>query len=340
MQEPGKDCQGVQSKERSLYHVSTKRILCADIGGTNSRFGLFEADPTGNLSVVETQWFRTEEVASFGHLIRLLRESEFQLKPGDADIVVIAVAGPVERGVYSAPPLIPWDVDLTDALTDYGFKRSILINDFVAQAYATRSIVGQSAREILPGQIIPGGTVAVIGAGTGLGKAMLVSDSDGRYIAIPSEGAHASFPFESQEEFRFQEFLIQELGEDYITANSVVSGKGLTLIRQFLTGEKLEPKDVLAKCTLNCETLVWASRFYGRACRNFALETLSLGGMYITGGIAAKLPQLVTHDAFSREFRSSKTMGRLLAQMPVTLMSDEESGLWGAAFLGQQVVQE
>ena len=320
--------------------MSTKGILCADIGGTNSRFGFFEADHTGNLSVVETKWFRTGETASFGHLLRLLEESGFRLKPADADIVVIAVAGPVERGVYSAPPLIPWDVDITNARTDYGFKRSILINDFVAQAYATRSIVGQSAREILPGHIIPEGTVAVIGAGTGLGKAMLVPDSDGRYIAIPSEGAHASFPFVSLQESRFQEFLIQELGEDSITANSVVSGKGLTFIHQFLAGEKLQPKDVMAKCTLNCETLVWASRFYGRACRNFALETLSLGGVYIAGGIAAKAPQLVTHDAFSREFRSSKTMGRILAQMPVTLISDEESGLWGAAFLGQQVVRE
>jgi glucokinase len=169
---------------------------------------------------------------------------------------------------------------------------------------------------------------------------MLVSGCDGRYIAIPSEGAHASFPFVSLQESRFQEFLIHELGEEYITANSVVSGKGLTLIHRFLTGEKLEPKDVMGRCTLNCETLVWASRFYGRACRNFALESLSLGGMYITGGIAAKLPQLVTHDAFSREFRSSKTMGRILAQISVALMSDEESGLWGAAFLGNQVTQE
>lgn len=320
--------------------MSTKRILCADIGGTNSRFGHFGADPIGNLSVVETKWFRTEEAASFGHLIRLLEESEFRLKPADADIVVIAVAGPVEKGAYSAPPLIPWDVDITDAKTDYGFKRSILINDFVAQAYATRSIVGESAQRILPGHIIPGGTVAVIGAGTGLGKALLVPLSSGGCIAIPSEGAHTNFAFVSREEFRFQEFLIQELGEEYITANSVVTGKGLTFVHQFLTGEKLKPNDVMARCTVNCETLVWASRFYGRACRNFALETLSFGGVYIAGGIAARVPQLVTHNAFSREFRSSKTMGRLLAQIPVALMSDEESGLWGAAFLGQQVMQQ
>ena len=340
MQEPGRDGQRINTQERGPHLVSTKRILCADIGGTNSRLGHFGTDPAGNLSVVETKWFRTEEAASFGHLIRLLRESEFQLMPGDADIVVIAVAGPVERGVYSAPPLIPWEVDITNAWTDYGFKRSILINDFVAQAYATRTIAGQSARGILTGHIIPMGTVGVIGAGTGLGKAMLVSDSNGRYIAIPSEGAHAVFPFVSQDEFRFHEFLIQELGEEYITANSVVSGKGLTLVHQFLTGEKLEPQDVMARCTLNCDTLIWASRFYGRACRNFALEGLCIGGIYIAGGIAAKLPQLVTHNAFSWEFRSSKTMGRILAQIPVALMSDEESGLWGAAFLGQQVMQE
>ena len=327
--------------KRGAYNcVNTKRILCADIGGTNSRFGHFEADAAGNLSVAGTKWFRTGEVASFGHLIRLLRKSDFQLKPGDADIVVIAVAGPVERSVYSFPPLIPWDIDITNARTDYGFRKALLINDFVAQAYATRSIVGHSAREILPGQIISQGTVAVIGAGTGLGKAMLVSGSNGRYIAMPSEGAHANFPFVSLQESRFQEFLIHKLGEEYITANSVVSGKGLTLIHQFLTGEKLEPKDVMRKCTLDCETLVWASRFFGRVCRNFALEILSLGGMYIAGGIAAKLPQLVTHEAFSREFRSSKTMGRILAQISVALMSNEESGLWGAAFLGNQVIQE
>ena len=320
--------------------MSIKRILCADIGGTNSRFGCFETDPTGNLSAVETKWFRTEEVASFGHLIRLLRECDFRLRLEDADIVVIAVAGPVERGVYSAPPLITWDIDITDARTDYGFRKTLLINDFVAQAYATRTVAGLSARKILPGRIIPRGTIAVIGAGTGLGKAMLVPCNHDRYIAIPSEGAHASFPFVSLQEYRFQEFLIQEMGEEYITANSVVSGKGLTLIHQFLTGERLDPKDVMSRCTSNCETHVWASRFFGRVCRNFALESLSLGGMYIAGGIAAKLPQLITHDVFSREFLSSRTMGGILAQIPVALMSDEESGLWGAAFLGNQMMQE
>lgn len=317
-----------------------KKILTADIGGTNSRFGYFETDDAGRLTLKQTKWFRTGDAESFTSLMTMVNESDFSLKPSDADIAVFAVAGPVEKGLYSAPPLIPWDIDITNAGDDYGLRRCVLINDFIAQAFATRSYAGKSAREILSGNISPGGIVAVIGAGTGLGKATLVPDGAGGFVAIPSEGGHASFPFVSEPEFRFQKFVMQELGEEYLTGNHVVSGRGLSLIHHYLTGEKLEPKDVTASCTAASETLAWAARFYGRVCRNYALEVLSVGGIYIAGGVAAKLPELLTHRAFREEFRSSKTMSGILSQIPVFLIADEESGLWGAAMVGQQALQK
>ena len=52
--------------------------------------------------------------------------------------------------------------------------------------------------------------------------------------------------------------------------------------------------------------------------------------------MAAKSPELLTHAAFAREFRTSKTMGKLLETIPVFLIQDEASGLWGAAFFGLQ----
>lgn len=320
--------------------MSAHKILSADIGGTNSRFGYFETGPQGDLALVRSKWFRTKDAGSFRHLMAMLSESDFPLKPADADIAVIAIAGPVERGVYSAPPLIPWNIDITKAEADYGFKWTVLINDFIAQAYASRSHPGKSAREILPGRAFAEGTVAVIGAGTGLGKAALVPDGAGGYSAMASEGAHANFPFVSRDETRFQEFLMQDLGEEYITANTVVSGKGLSLIHLFLTDEKLEPNDVLSRCTPDCTTTEWAARFYGRACRNFALETLARGGLYIAGGVAARSPVLVTHQAFEEEFRSSRTMSAILTLIPVFLITNEESGLWGSAFLGQQLLRK
>jgi glucokinase len=316
-----------------------KNILTADIGGTNSRFAHFTSDRNGNLSLVNTVWFQTHEMSSFAELISGLNKKSFSILPDRADVTVIAIAGPVERGVYSSPPFISWDIDVSNARTDYGFNTCLLINDFVAQAYACKSPVGDAAETILAGQIIDDAAVAVIGAGTALGKALLMPYEKGRYVAVPSEGGHASFPFSSAREFQYHEFLLQHLNHKYITANFVVSGQGLSYVHHFLSGRDLKPGEVAAELSLDSETLIWASRFYGRVCRNYALETLALGGVYIAGGVAAKIPQLLKHSAFEAEFRSSSTMSDILSNIPVFLITNEESGLWGAAFLGVQTIE-
>ncbi len=313
-----------------------KKILAADIGGTNSRFAHFTVEAGGKLKLVDVKWLQTANADSFGQLIEQLRASDFSLPPDQADIAVFAVAGPVEHSSYSAPPYISWDIDMSNSQKKLGTKNSVLINDFVAQAYACRSPVGEAAKEILQGEIVTDAAVAVIGAGTGLGKAVLLPDGGGGFLAAPSEGGHAYFPFISRQEYDFQEFLMEKLKEDHITGNLVVSGKGLSHIHWFLTGERLEPKKVTKMFSPASDTLAWAARFYGRVCRDYALLTLSLGGLYIAGGLAAKIPELVTHEEFKSEFYSSSTMAHILAKIPVFLISDENSGLWGAAFLGLQ----
>lgn len=316
------------------------KILAADIGGTNSRFAHFETDKNGGLNLIQTLWLKTKDAPSFSSLLHELKEKNFSLQPDQTTIAVIAVAGPVERGVYSSPPFIAWSIDISNAQSDLGFRHCLLINDFVAQAFACRSPIGKSAKQILSGTILHDATVAVIGAGTGLGKAALVPDTKGGFVAVPSEGGHTNFPFVSKKEYDFQNFLIRELGDIYITGNTVVSGRGISLLHLFLTGEKLGPKEVISKLLPNSETLKWAARFYARVCRNFALDTLSLGGLYIAGGVAARTPELATHETFTSEFRSSPTMSKILEQIPVFLISNEESGLWGAAMLGQQTLKK
>lgn len=313
-------------------------ILAADIGGTNSRFAHFKVVGANKLELVKTQWLKTKDAPSFGSLLADLKEKKFSLQPDKADIAVIAVAGPVEQGVYSSPPFIAWDIDIANAQTDFGFRRCLLINDFVSQAFTCRSPVGLNAQQILSGQIVPDATAAVIGAGTGLGKAALIPDGAGGFVAVPSEGGHTNFPFVSKKEYDYQNFLIRELGEVYVTSNTVVSGRGITLLHLFLTGEKLDSKKVLSRLVPVSETLKWAARFYARVCRNYALETFSLGGLYIAGGVAARTPELLTHEAFTTEFRSSPTMSKILEQIPVFLITNEESGLWGAAVLGLQTL--
>jgi glucokinase len=317
-----------------------KNILAADIGGTNSRFAHFTLDEKDTLVLNDTRWLETRKSTSLSHLLGLLNQSEFSWPVDQSDIAVLAVAGPIINGVYSNPPNIPWDIDLSGDLENFIPMRCFLINDFVAQAYACRSPIIHSARRIIPGQIDPSAPLAVIGAGTGLGMAALVPDGDGGYVAVPSEGGHCVFPFESPAEFEFMQFVMDELNAPYVETEFIVSGRGLSLIHQYLAGKKLTPAEVSAAVAQDSETIEWAARFYGRACRNYALQVLARGGVYIAGGVAAKMPILISHPAFERQFTNSKTMATMLQKIPVYLNTNEESGLWGAAFLAAQKLKQ
>jgi glucokinase len=318
----------------------SKTILAADIGGTNCRFAHFRTAPDNGLKLVGTKWLPTVEAESFARLLEQLQTGDFPLSPAEADIAVIAAAGPVEHGSYCAPPYISWDIDLDRDRSGILPRNSHLINDFVAQAYSCRSPVGLAARSILPGKTIEDAVIGVLGAGTALGKAMLVPIPGQGYLAMPSEGGHAPFPFVSPEEFSFQQFYREKSGLQQITGNLAVSGRGLHYLHWFLTGEELAPQEVTGRFAKDrqSETLAWAAKFYGRACRAFALEVLARGGMYIAGGVAAGTPAILTHDNFREEFLNSPTLGHILAEIPVFLIDDQNSGLWGAAFHGQQIL--
>jgi glucokinase len=318
-----------------------KTILAADIGGTNSRFACFQSDPDANLSLRDSIWLPTGSAESFDQLLAQLRDSRFPLAVEAADIAVIAVACPVERGTYCAPPYIAWDIDLARKEISGIIPRTVLINDFVAQAYACRSPAAESARVILAGSSVTDSAVGVLGAGTALGKAVLVPITDGGFQALPSEGGHGYFPFLSKEEFSFQKFYREKSGEHHITGNLVVSGRGLSYLHWFLTGEKATPEEVTAEgLHSGSETLAWAAKFFGRVCRDFALNVLCRGGLYVAGGVAARTPAILTHDNFREEFTDSPTMGHILSAIPVLLMDNQNSGLWGAAFYGRQLLRK
>ena len=316
-----------------------KTILAADIGGTNSRFAAFRTGEDRQLVLVRSLWLNTAEFDSMKTMLDQLEKENFDLPASAADVSVMAVAGPIINKTYSNPPNIDWDIDLSELAGAVGLKKCALINDFVAQAFACRSPVMDAARRIIAGTVDPAAPLAVIGAGTGLGQAILIPLEKGGYTALASEGGHTSFPFESAAEVDYMHYLLQETGEPYIRTETVVSGGGLSRLHHFLTGERLEPAEVAGSLTDESGTLRWMARFLGRVSRNYALAVVAFGGVYISGGVAAKLPELVTHREFARAFRKTDVMSHVLDRIPVFLNADEESGLWGAAMKGMQILQ-
>lgn len=313
-------------------------ILAADIGGTSSRFGHFAIEQ-GLLHCVGTTWLRSGEMSSFDMLLESLEEQKFSLLPRTASVAVFAIAGPVQGGVYCDPPNISWDVDLRRESTKLLAPHAVLMNDFLAQGYACRSPVGARALLVLPGTAAEERCVATIGAGTGLGKAFLLPDGRGGYVGGPSEGGHVNAAIESDREREFERFALERIRRPFLSWEEIVSGRGLALLHEFLTGDKLSPAEVAATFEGDSETVEWFARFYGRVCRNFALETLCFGGLYIAGGVAVKNQILVTHPAFGESFRAHPVQADVLARIPVWLIADEESGVYGAALFGAQILR-
>lgn len=335
------------------------RVLAADIGGTNSRFALYDTDglargdvprPRDRLCAVR---LLTAAAASFPDLLRRAAAAEPGLFALPA-LLVLAVAGPVRDGRRCTPPNIPWTVDLDDpalrAPDVPPLPPVLLINDFVAQAYACLRPAALDVLEVLDGDPAPGAAMAVVGAGTGLGKCLLLPPSDACAPprALPSEGGHALFPFTDEREMAFAAFIRAHTGREVI-GDLVVSGPGLRLLHAFHTGQWLEPAEVAGRLTSGCgndegpgqvlppissQVLSWFARFYGRACRNYVLETLGLGGLFIAGGVAAAVPVVVTHPAFAAAFRQSDTHADLLRRVPVRLVRSPDAGLLGAALYG------
>lgn len=310
-------------------------VLAADIGGTNGRFALFEAGGGSHRpALLRAETLPTRSFTSFPELARAAMEVLGHPRPQAA---VLAVAGPVERGRACRAPNIAYGFDLDALPAGLLPGRSLLVNDFTAQAHGCRLLGEAGSREVLPGRMDEELTQAVVGPGTGLGKAALVPDGRGGYAVCGSEGGHAAFPFNGRAEQDFQNFAADALNEPFVRWESVVSGSGLALIHRYLTGEELTPREVSGRLSGDHATARWFARFLGRALRDYALEVLARGGVYVSGGVAAKNGWLLDMPEMAREFRASATHGALMAAIPVRLVADESVGLMGAAALASRL---
>jgi glucokinase len=313
---------------------STTTVLAADIGGTHSRFAAFECNGNGRLCLLSTEWLQTHSVRCFGQLVDQLEKSDLAKWLSCCTSIIVAVPGPVHNGKAPNLPNVPWQLDVEELQQCFpqSAKTNVhLINDFIAHAMACLTPAVANRICIQPGEEDPSGIVATIGAGTGIGFCSLVLDTNQKRVLVPSEAGHQRFPFSSSEDRSYEDFLIRETGRTEIDSNTVVSGIGLTLLHQYLTGSRLSPQDVEARLTADSEMTRRFATYYGRAAQCYALAVLPTGGLCLTGGVAARNPFLVDHDAFRAEFSACRSHEVLLKRIPIYLNTNQESGLWGAA---------
>lgn len=312
-----------------------QRILTADIGGTYSRFSGFTFSDDGAISRLNTISFITGSFSSFNDLIKGALLNPGMGNVSSWDTIVIAVPGLVREGVHGILPNVPWMADIRTLTAKMPNTAIYLINDFVAQGYACLMEKQLKQDVVQAGRAEDGGTIAVVGAGTGLGHCAIRKGAGDCICALPSEAGHAAFPFYKDDEIGFMEYLLKINGTSYPHNDLVVSGPGLSHLHAWLTGGTLPPEKVVSRIGPESETTEFFARFFARACRNYVLSTLSTSALYITGGVAMKNPFLVNNDYFREEFADVLHYRDMLETIPISLVRDEDIGLLGAALYGR-----
>ncbi len=120
----------------------------------------------------------------------------------------------------------------------------------------------------------------------------------------------------------------------------MLSGPGLARIHSFLTGSELPPDEIGIAALAGEEEAERTVAFWlaalGAFAGDLALQWLARGGVYLAGGVAAKLLPALSPEPFIRAFRDKREHAGLVEQMPIHLIRDERLGLLGALALAAQ----
>lgn len=311
------------------------RIIAGDIGGTKTLLQLIELEGAAQ-NVVAERRFASGDYRTFDDLLR-----DFLGTPGaPVDAACFAVAGPVLENRAEVTNLT-WLMETAALQSAFTIPRVALINDFYAVALGVPFLADADMVTLNEGTQNLTAPIAILGAGTGLGEAMLFWTGT-RWEVVPSEGGHADFG--PQDELQARLFLWLHAKYGHVSWERVASGMGLANIYAFLgggetsaahIGELAGSGDALALQAFDIFVDIYAAE-----AGNMALRVLSRGGVYLAGGIAAKNIGHFADGRFMAAFLRKGRFTDVMAAMPVRLITNERVGLLGAVEMARRIALE
>ncbi len=326
-------------------------LLAGDIGGTKTILRLDEVKGQQIQTLAES----TYRSADFDHLNPMIETFLASTGGATPQVACLAIAGPVVDDTCQLTNL-SWQLDGRQMETALKIPTIRLINDFAAVGYG---ILALEASDLLVLQDRPcqeQAPIAVLGAGTGLGEALLVWQEN-NYQVLAIEGGHTDFPARNELEIGLLQYLQARHGR--ISIERVVSGQGIYAIYEYLRDTHFAPESDAVKtkmasqdpsavvgeqalagtdplCVQALEMFVAA---YGAEAGNLALKSLPYGGLYLAGGVAPKILPKLQEALFLENFLDKGRMAALLQNIRVAVILNPKVGLMGAALLARRLMK-
>jgi len=312
--------------------MSNSYALIADIGATNARFAIADHQGFHDPLILQCEDYPGLADAAQDYLERTGHKD----KPKAASF---AVAAPVIGGDVDITNN-PWAFNIPQTKEALGLDYFNVMNDFVAIALAVPHLKAEDTDQITDGTSVDKAPIAIIGAGTGLGVSSVFWTGD-KHIAVAAEGGHVTMPAKTQREFDI--FRTLRYKYRHVSAERVCSGKGLVNIYNAIvvldgrddlperTPSEISDAAINQTCDACEEALDKMMGFLGTIAGNLALSIGAQGGVYIAGGIPAKLGQYFFDSRFADEFARKGRFEKYLSTIPAYLIKNPY-----VAFVGLQ----
>ena len=328
-------------------------ILAADIGGTKSLFALWET--TGSSwRIIYLRQYPSRSFTSLKDVIENFL-ADYASTHGCAPDIEVASFGMAATITNESCFLVNlgWTVEIQSLKERFPKIRKILVcNDLEATGYGLELLPSRDLHMLTPArQSIATDPPtqresrrAIIAPGTGLGEAFLLGNK-----VISSEGSHCEFGPRSEIEVKLWRFFHEIY--DHVSYERILSGPGLfqleRFVRQQYHGEasdsQLQPEDITrlalsGECAICQQALDHFVGILGAEAGNLALKFLAMDGVYLAGGIPPKILPKLQEGFFLRSFCAKGRYSELMTKIPVSVVLNPHTALYGATSLAAQAV--
>jgi glucokinase len=316
-------------------------LLIGDIGGTKTHLALFEKNKTPFLE----KKFPSRDYPGLREIIQEFLSSS-ALKGVKIEKSCFGVAGPVVNRRCKTTNL-PWVIDGPQLESELKIPHVGVINDLEANAYGLAMLEENEFMVLHPGKH-KAGNQGLIAAGTGLGEACLSWDGK-HHHPFACEGGHCDFGPRDELEMELLRYLRKQ-SPRHVSYERVISGPGIYQLYRFLIDMQLEkehpemrkkfsmeePTSAITQAALDgsdpvsVRAIRWFLSLYGAEAGNLALKFLAIGGIYVGGGIAPRLKNILDRGEFLKGFLEKGRFQALLEEIPIKIVLNDNAALLGA----------
>ncbi len=333
---------------------SPKLLLAGDVGGTKTNLAIFAMDePTGQLQLRRNQRYVS---ADFDSLNAIARRFLGNGDEGKIHAACFGVPGPVQNN-RSHPTNLKWEIDADTLRADLDIAGVHLLNDLAANAYGITELAETDFETIQVGLKTASGNRCVVSPGTGLGEGGLFWDGR-KYRVWACEGGHADFAPRSETEVELLAYLQARFG--HVSNERIISGQGIANVYAFLRDTGKFPQSTAVAEEMKTEDPTRVVARYAEAgadpmcmqaveifahclateAGNFALRAMATGGVYLGGGIPAKMRWKIRSAAFREAFNAKGRLEPLMESMPLKVILNDQAALLGAARYALDALEE